>query len=132
MGPIERNPAFAAVAESLERRAGVRVAAAVRWLFCLPEPGDLCAVLAGAGLHAIRVRTARKTVRFPSVAEFLWRSLAGSPAGAATARLPEGDRRQVLADLEAALAPWVDADGLRVVTEANTGVTSRSGDPAIT
>jgi SAM-dependent methyltransferase len=40
-GPIGRNPAFAALAESLERRAGLRVAAAVRWLFCLPEPDDL-------------------------------------------------------------------------------------------
>ncbi|HZC99945.1 MAG TPA: hypothetical protein VFA46_07060 [Actinomycetes bacterium] len=49
----------------------------------------------------------------------------GSPAGAAAARLPEHDRRQVLADLEAALAPWVDADGLRVVTEANTAVATR-------
>lgn len=37
-GPIGQNPAFAALAESLQRRAGVRVAAAVRWLFCLPEP----------------------------------------------------------------------------------------------
>jgi SAM-dependent methyltransferase len=124
-GPIARNPAFAALAESLERRAGLRVAAAVRWLFCLPEPGDLRAVLAGAGFDAIRVRTVRRTVRFPSVAEFLGRYLPGSPAGAATARLPEDDRRQVLADLQAALAPWVDADGLRVVAEANTGVASR-------
>ena len=125
LGPIGRNPAFAALAESLERRAGVRVAAAVRWLFCLPEPGDLRAVLAGAGFDAIRVRTARKTVRFPSVTEFLRGCLLGSPAAAATAHLPEHDRRQVLADLEAALAPWVDADGLRVVTEANIAVATR-------
>jgi SAM-dependent methyltransferase len=124
-GPIGRNPAFAALAESLERRAGVRVAAAVRWLFCLPEPGDLRAVLAGAGFDAIRVRTAHRTVRFPSAAEFLRRCLPGSPAGAATTRLPEPDRRQVLADLEAALTPWVDADGLRVVTEANIAVATR-------
>jgi hypothetical protein len=125
VGPIGRNPAFAALAESLERRAGLRVAAAVRWLFCLPEPDDLRAVLAGAGLDAIQVRTARKAVRFPSVAEFLRRSLPGSPAGVATANLSDQDRRQVLADLEVALAPWVDPAGLRVVTEANTGVASR-------
>jgi hypothetical protein len=102
-GPIGRNPAFAALAESLERRAGVRVAAAVRWLFCLPEPGDLRAVLASAGFDAIQVRTARKTVRFPSVAEFLRRCLPGSPPGTATAHLPERDRGNVLADLETAL-----------------------------
>jgi SAM-dependent methyltransferase len=124
-GPIGRNPAFAALAESLERRAGVRVAAAVRWLFSLPEPGDLRAVLAGAGFDGIRVGTARKTVRFPSVSEFLRRCVPGSPAGAATARMPADDKRRVVADLEVALAPWVDAHGLRVATEANTGVASR-------
>jgi SAM-dependent methyltransferase len=124
-GPIARNPAFAALAESLERRAGLRVAAAVRWLFCLPEPDDLRAVLALAGFDTIRVRTARGSLRFPSVAEFLRRYLPASPAGAATARLSDQDRRQVLADLEAALAPWVDPHGLRVVTEANTGVAHR-------
>ena len=124
-GPIGRNPAFAALAESLERRAGVRVAAAVRWPFCLPEPDDLRAVLAGAGFDAIRVRTAHKAVRFPSVAEFLRRYLSGSLAGAATAHLPERDPRKVLADLETALGPWVDTAGLRVVTEANIAVAAR-------
>lgn len=124
-GPIGRNPAFAALAESLERRAGVRVAAAVRWPFCLPEPDDLRAVLAGAGFDAIRVRTAHKAVRFPSVAEFLRRYLSGSPAGAAAAHLPERDRRRVLADLETALGPWVDTAGMRVVTEANIAVAAR-------
>jgi SAM-dependent methyltransferase len=124
-GPIERNPAFAALAESLERRAGVRVGAAVRWLFCLPEPDDLRAVLAGAGFDAVRVRTAHKAIRFPSVTEFLRRCLPGSPAGVATAHLPERDRRKVLADLETALAPWVDSAGLRVVTEANIAVAAR-------
>jgi hypothetical protein len=90
-----------------------------------PEPDDLRAVLAGAGFDAIRVRTAHKAVRFPSVAEFLRRYLSGSPAGAATAHLPERDRRKVLADLETALGPWVDTAGLRVVTEANIAVAAR-------
>jgi hypothetical protein len=33
---------------------GVRIAAAVRWLFCLPEPDDLRAGLADAGSNATR------------------------------------------------------------------------------
>jgi SAM-dependent methyltransferase len=124
-GPIARNPAFAALAESLERRAGPRVAAAVRWLFCLPEPDDLRATLALAGFDAIRVRPAGKAVRFPSVADFLRRSLPASPAGPATAHLSAQDRRRVLDDLETALSPWVDTAGLQVVTEANTAVATR-------
>jgi hypothetical protein len=84
-------------------------------------------VVCQQGLQVLpdRVQTAHKTVRFPSVVEFLRRYLPGSPAGAATTRLSAHDRRQILADLEAALAPWVDADGLRVVTEANTAIATR-------
>lgn len=40
-GPIQRSPAFAALADSLERHAGVQVAAAVRWLFSLSDPDDV-------------------------------------------------------------------------------------------
>lgn len=124
-GPIERSPAFAALAGALECQAGVRVAAAVHWLFSLSEPGDLRALLAGAGFDRIRVRTARKTTRFPSVAEFLRRHVPGSPVGSATTRMSEEDKRKVVADVEAELAPWIDAGGLRVTTEANTGVARR-------
>jgi SAM-dependent methyltransferase len=124
-GPIERSPALAALAGSLERHAGVRVAAAVRWLFSLPAPEELHACLAGAGFGGIRVLTARRTVRFASVGEFLRRYVPGSPVGPATMHMPEDDKRKVVADLEAALAPWVDERGLRVATEVNTAVAER-------
>jgi SAM-dependent methyltransferase len=124
-GPIERSPAFAALADSLERHAGVGIAAAVRWLFSLSEPDDLRALLAGAGFGGILVRRARGTARFPSVAEFLRRCVPGSPVGAATMLMSGDDQRRVVADLETELAPWVDADGLRIATEINTGVASR-------
>jgi SAM-dependent methyltransferase len=124
-GPIGRSPVFAALADSLELRAGVQVAAAVRWLFSLPEPEDLRALLAASGFGRIRVRSARRAARFPSVAEFLRRYVPGAPVGSATAHWSEDDWRQVVADLESDLRPWVDANGLRVVTEANTGVARR-------
>jgi ubiquinone/menaquinone biosynthesis C-methylase UbiE len=124
-GPIERSPALAALAGSLERHAGLRVAAAVRWLFSLPEPEELRACMAGAGFGAVRVVTARRTVRFASVGEFLRRYVPGSPVGPATIHMAEHDKRKVVADLEAALAPWVDERGLRVATEVNTAVAWR-------
>jgi SAM-dependent methyltransferase len=124
-GPIERSPALAALAGSLERHAGVRVAAAVRWLFCLPEPEELHACLAGAGFGAVRILTARRTIRFASVGEFLRRFVPSSPVGPATMHMPEHDKRRVVADLERALAPWVDERGLRVATEVNTAVAER-------
>jgi SAM-dependent methyltransferase len=124
-GPIERSPALAALAGSLERHAGVRVAAAVRWLFCLPEPEELRACLAGAGFGAVRVLTARRTVRFASVGEFLRRFVPSSPVGPATTHMPERAKLEVVADLERALAPWLDERGLRVATEVNTAVAER-------
>src|SRR5688572_3719938 len=52
LGRIERSPAFAVLADSLNRHAGVRVAAAVHWLFSLSEPDDLRALMAEAGFDA--------------------------------------------------------------------------------
>jgi ubiquinone/menaquinone biosynthesis C-methylase UbiE len=124
-GPIQRNPTFAALTDSLERHAGVQVAAAASWLFSLSEPEDLHAVLASAGFDGIRVRTARKTTRFPSVAEFLRRYVPESPIGPATMHMPDSDKRKIIADLETDLAAWVDAHGLTITMEANTGVARR-------
>jgi SAM-dependent methyltransferase len=50
-GPIQRSPAFAALADSLERHAGVQVAAAVRWLFSLSDPDDVL----GTGVRNRRI-----------------------------------------------------------------------------
>jgi SAM-dependent methyltransferase len=62
-GAIERNSPFAELAASLERRSGVRGAAAVRWLFCMPEPDDLRGVLAAAAFEDIRIDVVRTTAR---------------------------------------------------------------------
>ena len=126
-GPIERNPAFAALADSLERHAGAGAGAAVRWLFSLPEPEELRALLACAGFEQVRVRTERRTARFRSVAEFLRRYVPGSPAGSATAHMADDDTWGIVADLEARLCPWLDAGGLRITTQANVGVSFVEG-----
>jgi len=73
-GSIEGNPPFAELATSLERRSGVRRAAAIRWLFCMPEPDDLRGALAAAGFEDIGLDVVRKTERSSSIAELLYRS----------------------------------------------------------
>jgi hypothetical protein len=62
-GAIERNPPFAELATSLERRSGPRSAAAIRWLFCMPDPDDLRGVLAAATFEDIRIDVVRTTAR---------------------------------------------------------------------
>jgi SAM-dependent methyltransferase len=119
-GSIERSPPFAELADSLERHAGARGAAAVRWLFCMPEPDDLRGVLAAAAFEEIRVDVVRRTDRSPSLDAFL--SHPGSEPGV----VPEIVRRRVFADLERALGPCMDQDGLRITTETIVGRARRA------
>jgi SAM-dependent methyltransferase len=114
-GSIERSPLFAELADSLERHAGVRSAASVRWLFCMPEPDDLRGVLAAAAFDEIRVDVVRTTDRSPSIRAFL------APPGAEAMIVPEWVRRRVLADLERASGSWMDRDGLVITTETIVG-----------
>jgi SAM-dependent methyltransferase len=107
-GAIERNPPFADLADSLERYAGVRCAAAVRWHFCMPEPDDLRGVLAAGMFDEIRIEVARRTDRCRSIEELLSRSGL--------------DPRTVgLVDIERALGPWVTHDRLLITTEMIIG-----------
>ena len=119
-GSIERSPVFAQLADSLERHAGARGAAAVRWLFSLPEPDDLRGVLAAAAFEEIRVEVMRRTDRSPSLEAFL--SHPGSEVGA----VPEIVRRRVFADLERSLGPCMDQDGLLITTETIVGRAKRA------
>jgi ubiquinone/menaquinone biosynthesis C-methylase UbiE len=59
-GPIDRNPPFAELADALERAEDRRRAAEIRWLFCMPEPGDLRGALAAAGFEDIRIEVAKE------------------------------------------------------------------------
>lgn len=120
-GSIERSPPFAELADSLERHAGIRRAAAVRWLFCMSEPDDLRGVLAAAAFEEIRVDVVRTTARSPSIRAFL------SPSGSEPRIVPEIVRGRVLADLARALVPCVDRDGLLITTETIIG-RARRGD----
>lgn len=123
-GPIERSVAFAALADSLERHAGVHVAATVRWLFSMPEPEDLWASLTWAGFADVQVGTSRETTFLPSVAELL-RFVPRSRMDRSSVGLTERDAHEVVADLERELDPWVGAGGLRLTVEVNTAVGRR-------
>jgi SAM-dependent methyltransferase len=119
-GRIERSVAFAALAGSLERHAGVRVAASVRWLFSLSDPEDLRASLACAGYVDIRIDTDKETTVIPSVTDllrFVPRSERGTPHG-----LTEHTKGVVVAELDRELAPWIGACGLELTMDVHTAV----------
>ncbi len=128
-GRIERSPALEALARSLEIHAGIRVAAAVHWIFSLPEPDDLRALLAGAGFDGVRVQTTSITRRVASVPELLELFVPASAVGAAAWNVGEADGGALVADLGTELATWIDGDGLTLTMEANIGVARRSSIP---
>ena len=109
-GSIEGNPPFAELAASLERRSGARGAAAIRWLFCMPQPDDLRGVLASGAFEDIRIDVVRTTARSPSI-------------GAFRARAGLFDRQTAaeLAHLLHAMESRVDEHGLRLGTETIVG-----------
>ncbi|MGZ5307269.1 MAG: class I SAM-dependent methyltransferase [Actinomycetota bacterium] len=115
-GPIERSPAFAALAAALEDHAGVQAAATVRWRFSLPDSEDLASCLAGAGFIETRVATVQAAALLPSAGEML-RFVPRSAPGPM--------RRELVARLERELAPWIGPDGLWVTVEVNTAVATR-------
>jgi SAM-dependent methyltransferase len=124
-GRLEGNPGFAALAGSLERVAGVRVAAAVHWLFSLSEPEDARALLAVAGFDDIVVRRTKPIARFPSVTGFLDRCLPSFPVGAATSHLLRAEWDRVREDLETDLSPWGGRHGLALPTEVIEATATR-------
>lgn len=123
-GPIERGPAFSALATALERHGGTWLAAAMHWRFSLSQPGDLRAVLADSDLEPIRMHTVSLARSYGSVNEFVRSSVPAITAGWTTACF--ADRRRVVADLEKELRPWIDGDGrLWVTKEVVIGVARR-------
>ncbi len=116
-GPIEHNPATHALADALDRRLGADASRAKRTEHALADPERLRALVAQAGFRAIAIGAARKTVRFASPAEYVAIQLAATPLarviGEVAVRGADDDRIvAIVADVAAALAPYVGDDGL--------------------
>jgi ubiquinone/menaquinone biosynthesis C-methylase UbiE len=116
-GLIEHNPATHALADALDRRLGADASRAKRTEHALADPDRLRALVTQAGFHAITLLTARETVRFASPAEYVAIQLAATPLAAVVVEAgvsgADDDRvAAIVADVAAALAPYVGDDGL--------------------
>jgi SAM-dependent methyltransferase len=98
-GPLDANPAFSVLADSLQRRAGARAVAAVHWLSSLSQPDDLRALLGVASFEHLTVTRQRTVVMVPSVAHLFEWLLGTFPIGAAIKTLPVEEREGVASDL---------------------------------
>jgi SAM-dependent methyltransferase len=109
---IEHQPGFAALADALERVAGPAAGDIMRTPFGGPDPDTLRLLMAGAGFADPHTRIGVITVRFPSPREFLVRQVSASPLVGVVGVLPAERLAALEEEVERALAPFVDDDGV--------------------
>jgi len=115
-GPIEHNPTTHALSESLDRRVRPGASLAKRTEHALADRDELHALVAEAGFEAVRVTTEHITVALKSAAEYVRIQLTATPLARLFTDFPAAERQRMLSeitgDLDAALAPYLRADGL--------------------
>jgi ubiquinone/menaquinone biosynthesis C-methylase UbiE len=109
---IEHRPDLAAVAEALERRVGPQAGAPRLAVVSLGDADELRRLIAGAGFGEVEIRPVVTTQRFASVEAYLRDMEVTAPSTDPVGRLDEPTRRAVLADLSAALRPYLTEEGL--------------------
>jgi SAM-dependent methyltransferase len=125
LGPLERSPVFSALADALAARDGVRIAAAVRLPFSLPEAADLRAVLAVGGFDEIRVAAGHAAIRLPTIEALIAGFVPADADG--TWRSP-AERRAIVAAVARELHPLTGAGEVCVRMETNIGTARRPVD----
>lgn len=118
--PIEHSPAYLLLAECLKRYVGAEAEAMMRSPFPSWTTDEARALLTGAGFRDVRVRIDVGSVRYPSAEEFLRQEAASSPLAGPIGAMSASARNSLIHDLEAALRPRLDDDG--VVLELETYV----------
>ncbi len=103
-------PAYAAEVALLERVAGRRAAEAVRAPFVLGDRQELTALFAAARVAGLEITTQPGTAQFPSIRAMVEADLRGwLPVMGVV--LAEDQIRQILAEAERVLRPYVTAAG---------------------
>jgi len=106
------QPGFAALAGALERGAGPAAGDIMRTPFGGPHPDALRPLLAAAGFGTAHTRIGVIAVRFPSARDFLARQVAASPLVGVVGALAPDRAAALEEEVDRALAPFVDDDGV--------------------
>jgi len=111
------GPYNVAVAEALERHAGVETATKYRASRMVPNAEELQRLLVDAGFRAIHIRPSAMTMRLPSLKSFVLGHLSGGTVAGAVAALSEDQRAALAKQVILALQPYADGDGVAVPDE---------------
>jgi ubiquinone/menaquinone biosynthesis C-methylase UbiE len=115
---LDHNQGFARFAQALDRRSA-RAGEIMRSPFALDDQDEIRQLFTGAGFDDVRVLIEALVCRFPSPAELLRYEALSSPLAEPLSQLDTDDRDRLTAEVEEALAPYVDDDGLAIVMESH-------------
>jgi SAM-dependent methyltransferase len=107
---VERTPGFLALGQALARHISPQ--AGVLPPFALGDAVGLAAEVATAGFHDVTSQTASRLLRYASPEEFARTYIISTPLADLLAQAGEARRTALLADVSAALQPYLDGNGL--------------------
>jgi SAM-dependent methyltransferase len=116
---LEHQPFYAALADALERYVSAQAAASLRAAFILGDAPALRALVADAGFREIHSRFRSRLTRWPSLEDYVFGYLAGSPMAPAVAALDATARTALLEHITTSLQSYVDDDGLAAPWESH-------------
>jgi len=110
--PIEHNPAFEVVAETLERHVSTEAGSMMRAPFSGPSIERLQQLLTTASFVDIKGRIAHMAVRFPSPREFLRQEVVSSPLAGPVGAIDAAELAVLAKEVDRVLAPYTDHGGV--------------------
>jgi ubiquinone/menaquinone biosynthesis C-methylase UbiE len=122
---LEHQPFYAALTDALERYVSAQAATSLRAAFTLGDAQELRALIADAGFREIHIRIRSRITRWPSLEEYVFGYLAGSPMAPAVAALDDTARNAMLEHITTLLESYGDDDGLAAPWESHV-VTAHS------
>lgn len=122
-GPIERSPAFAALADAIEDVVGKEAADRFRggpW--GMPDPGDLARLLEGAGFEDVQVVQRTATGTFEEGAVQLAAPLVVSPAADDILSLTDAQAAALVEAADRHAEPLTEGGAIRNAAESNVAI----------
>lgn len=114
---LQYNPYQQAVADALAQHVGPEAAAVIHTPFAFGDPEALRQLAGEAGFHDVHIRLEIGMMRYGALDELVPGYLASTPAASSVADADEDTHQAILQDIEAALAPYLDDDGLAAPIE---------------
>ena len=116
---LESSPGHHALVRGLERHVGAEVAGLMSAVFRLGDSQTLQTILEIAGFHDVRVRREKGVARFPSPEVFTRWVVVGSVLGRTGIQVRDEPLAAIIREVDAALQPYMRADGLAFPMEAH-------------